>query len=192
MTLPATPSQTVGPYFRIGLQWLNCDNLAPEGVAGERVVVGGRILDGDGVPVPDALLEIWQANSHGKYAHPEDTQNILIEPQFRGYGRVPTDKNGAFLFTTIKPGSVPGPDGQDQAPHLVVSIFMRGLLKRLVTRMYFAQDSRSATDPILSLVQPERRSTLMAKPSPDRPSELEWNIVLQGRDETVFFDIGGV
>ncbi len=190
MTLPLTPSQTVGPYFSIGLQWLNCDNLAPDGVAGERVVIGGRVLDGEGVPVPDALLEIWQANSCGRYSHPEDTQEKAVDPQFRGYGRVATDKHGAFRFSTIKPGAIPGPEGQDQAPHLVLSIFMRGLLKLLVTRIYFANDPRNTADPILNLVQPERRSTLIAKASSTQPSELEWNIVLQGRDETVFFDLG--
>ena len=89
MSLQATPSQTVGPYFKIGLQWLYCDNLAPEGVTGERVLIQGRVLDGDRIPVPDAVLEIWQANSHGKYAHPEDQQAKPLDPAFRGYGRVP-------------------------------------------------------------------------------------------------------
>jgi protocatechuate 3,4-dioxygenase, alpha subunit len=190
MILHATPSQTVGPYFKIGLQWLHCDNLAPEGVWRERVVVQGRVLDGDGVPVPDAVLEIWQANSHGKYVHPEDQQDKPLDPRFRGYGRVPVNQDGVYRFTTIKPGSVPGPEGREQAPHLVISIFMRGLLKRLVTRMYFAGDARNSADPILNLVEIERRTTLMASPSTDGQSLLEWNVMLQGANETVFFDIG--
>ena len=187
MSLQATTSQTVGPYFKIGLQWLYRDNLAGEGVAGERVAVRGRVLDGDGNSVPDALLEIWQANSYGKYAHPADTQDKPLEPGFLGYGRVPTDNQGAFRFTTIKPGPTPGPGGKEQAPHLVISVFMRGLLKRLTTRMYFPNDARNAADPILNLVEPARRPTLIARCATDI---LEWNVVLQGTNETVFFDLG--
>ena len=190
MSLQATTSQTVGPFFKIGLQWLNRDNLAGEGVSGERVGIHGRLLDGDGAPVPDAILEIWQANAHGKYDHPEDTQDKPLEAAFKGYGRIPTDKQGAFRFSTIKPGPVPGPNGKEQAPHLVLSIFMRGLLKRLTTRMYFADDARNSGDPILNLVEPARRSTLIAKKTAGGPGALEWNVVLQGPDETVFFDLG--
>lgn len=190
MSLLATPSQTVGPYFRIGLQWLHCENLAPDGVGGERVVVQGRVLDGDGVPVPDAVLEIWQANSYGKYAHPEDQQDKPFDPGFRGYGRVPVNQDGVFRFTTIKPGPVPGPEGREQAPHLVISVFMRGLLKRLVTRMYFPGDARNVADPILNLVEPQRRATLVSSQCADGSGLLEWNLVLQGVNETVFFDIG--
>lgn len=190
MSLQATTSQTVGPFFTIGMQWLYQNQLAPEGVSGERVTIQGRVLDGDGVPVPDAILEIWQANAHGKYAHPEDTQPKLLEPGFTGYGRVPADHEGAFRFTTIKPGPVPGPNAKDQAPHLLVSVFMRGLLIRLVTRMYFPNDPRNADDSILKLVEPERRSTLIAKPVSGHPGVIEWNVVLQGPNETVFFDLG--
>ena len=190
MSLQATTSQTVGPYFKIGLQWLNRDNLAGEGVSGERVTIQGRVIDGDGVPVPDAVLEIWQANAHGKYAHPEDTQNKPLEPGFKGYGRVPATAAGVFRFATIKPGPVPGPNGKEQAPHLVISVFMRGLLRQLVTRMYFPDDPRNANDPILNLVEPARRSTLIAKKASASPGTLEWNVVLQGPDETVFFDLG--
>lgn len=187
MSLQATTSQTVGPFFKIGLQWLYRDNLADEGVAGERVIVRGRVVDGDGIGVPDAIVEIWQANSQGKYAHPADTQDKPLEPGFLGYGRVPTDNQGAFRFTTIKPGAVPGPSGTEQAPHLVISVFMRGLLKRLTTRMYFPNDARNAADPILNLVGPARSATLIAKSGTD---SLEWNVVLQGTNETVFFDLG--
>jgi protocatechuate 3,4-dioxygenase alpha subunit len=190
MSLQATTSQTVGPFFKIGFEWLNCDNLVGEGVSGERVTVQGRVFDGDGVPVPDAILEIWQANAHGKYDHPEDTQNKPLEPGFKGYGRVPASAEGRFRWSTIKPGPVPGPDGSEQAPHLVVSVFMRGLLKRLVTRMYFPDDVRNPGDPILNLVEPARRSTLIANQTARGPGPLEWNVVLQGPDETVFFDVG--
>jgi len=190
MSLQATTSQTVGPYFKIGLQWLNRDNLVGEGVSGERVTIQGRVFDGDGVPVPDAILEIWQANAHGKYDHPEDTQDKPLEPGFKGYGRIPSDKQGVFRIATIKPGPVPGPDGKEQAPHLVVSVFMRGLERRLVTRIYFPDEPRNAVDFILNLVEPARRSTLIAKKTAGGPGTLEWNVVLQGSDETVFFDVG--
>jgi protocatechuate 3,4-dioxygenase alpha subunit len=190
MSLQATTSQTVGPYFKIGLQWLNRDNLAGDGVSGERVTIQGRVLDGDGVPIPDAVVEVWQANAHGRYAHAEDTQDKPLERGFLGYGRIPANKDGAFRLTTIKPGPVPGPDGKEQAPHLVISVFMRGLLKRLVTRMYFPDDARNALDPILNLVEPARRSTLIAKNTAGSPGALEWNVVLQRADETVFFDLG--
>jgi protocatechuate 3,4-dioxygenase, alpha subunit len=190
MSLQATTSQTVGPYFEIGMRWDYRENLAPAGVAGERVTIQGRVLDGDGLPVPDAVLEIWQANSQGEYAHPEDMQSKPVEYGFAGYGRVPTDMNGAFRFTTIKPGPVPGPSNKDQAPHLLVSVFMRGLLIRLVTRIYFPNDPRNGEDYILNLVEPERRPTLIANPVSKRPDVLEWNVALQGADETVFFDLG--
>ena len=187
---PATASQTVGPFFKIGFEWLYRDNLAGEGVSGERVSIQGRVLDGDGVTVPDAILEIWQANANGKYAHPEDTQDKVLEPGFKGYGRVPTNAEGRFSFATIKPGPVPGPDGKEQAPHLLVSVFMRGVLRRLVTRIYFPDEPRNAADFILGLVEPARRSTLIAKKVAGDSGTLEWNVVLQGTDETVFFDLG--
>lgn len=190
MSLQATTSQTVGPFFKIGFEWLYRDNLASNDVSGTRVTIQGRILDGDGNPVPDAVLEIWQANAHGKYAHPEDTQDKPLEPGFKGYGRVPTTSDGRFRFATIKPGAVPGPDGKPQSPHILVSVFMRGVLRRLVTRIYFPDEPHNAADFILNLVGPERRSTLIAKKSAGDADTLEWNVVLQGADETVFFDLG--
>ena len=190
MSLQATTSQTVGPFFKIGFEWLHRDNLVGEGVSGERVTIQGRVLDGDGAPVPDAILEIWQANAHGKYDHPEDTQDKPLEPGFKGYGRVPTTAEGVFRFATIKPGPAPGPNGKEQAPHLVVSVFMRGVLRRMVTRMYFPDDARNSGDQILNLVEAERRSTLIAKKTAGGPGILEWNVVLQGPEETVFFDLG--
>ncbi|MFZ0519792.1 MAG: protocatechuate 3,4-dioxygenase subunit alpha [Candidatus Acidiferrales bacterium] len=190
MTLRATTSQTVGPFFTIGLTRMNRSELAGPGVSAERVTIEGRVVDGDDVAVPDAVIEIWQANSFGKYAHPEDLQDKPLEAGFLGYGRVPTDELGRFSFTTIKPGAVPGPDGKMQAPHLAVSVFMRGLLKRLVTRIYFPDEAGNAGDFVLSLVEPARRGTLIARAVAGRARVLEWNVVMQGEGETVFFDCG--
>lgn len=188
MSLQATTWQTVGPFFKIGLAWLYQGDVAGPGASGDRVTIEGRILDGDGQPVPDGVIEIWQANSHGKYAHPEDTQDKPLEPGFKGYGRIPTDDHGCFRFTTIKPGRVPGPNGHQQAPHLAVSVFTRGLLRRLITRMYFPDEPGNTEDFALHLVEPDRRHTLIAKKVANRPATLEWTIILQGTNETVFFD----
>ena len=188
MSLHATANQTVGPFLHIGLTWLNTDRIAASGVQGERFTIQGRLLDGGGVGVGDGLIEIWQANAQGKYAHPEDTQKKPLDPAFKGFGRIPTNAKGAFRFSTIKPGSVPGPDGKLQAPHLVVSVFMRGQLKHLATRIYFPDEGANAKDPILELVPAARRSTLIAKKVAGRKRLLEWNVILQGRGETVFFD----
>ena len=178
MSLHATTSQTVGPYLHIGLTWLIIEDLAPKGVAGERISIAGRVIDGDGKPVNDALVEIWQADADGKYGG----------KSFRGFGRSATDDKGAFRFRTIKPGRVAGPGGKRQAPHIAVNVFMRGLLKQLVTRVYFPDDPANAKDAVLALVPAERRATLVAKKVAGKGSVLEWNVVLQGRDETVFFD----
>jgi protocatechuate 3,4-dioxygenase, alpha subunit len=186
MSLRASTSQTIGPFLRIGLEWMVIEELAPKGVAGERVSIEGRVTDGDGKPVNDAAVEIWQANSHGKYASPEDTQDKPLDTGFRGYGRSLTDDAGVFRFRTIKPGRVPGPDGKLQAPHLIVTVFMRGLLKQLVTRMYFPDDPANADDPVLGSAPADRRCTLIARKRAE--GALEWNLVLQGRHETVFFD----
>ena len=183
-----TTSQTVGPFFSIGLEWLYRDSLAGPGVSGERTKISGYILDGDGQPVSDGILEIWQANSYGKYAHPDDAQQKPVEQGFTGFVRVATDENGRFHFTTIKPGRVPGPDESLQAPHLVVSVFTRGLLRRLVTRIYFPNEASNAEDFALQLVEPPRRATLIAKNVEGLPGNLQWNVILQGADETVFFD----
>jgi protocatechuate 3,4-dioxygenase beta subunit/protocatechuate 3,4-dioxygenase alpha subunit len=184
--LVATTSQTVGPFFSIGLEWLERSELAPTTAAGQRVSVGGRVIDGDGQPVPDAFLELWQANAHGRYAHSEDAQTQPLDPAFRGFGRIATDALGRFHFSTIKPGPVPGPGAAPQAPHLAVSVFARGLMKRLVTRMYFPDEPANPADFALGLVDATRRGTLLATSQPD--GSLEWNVILQGRRETVFFD----
>jgi protocatechuate 3,4-dioxygenase, alpha subunit len=193
MSLQMTPSQTVGPFLHIGTDWLTTANLVGNNVSGERVTIEGRLFDGNGNPVPDGLIELWQANSHGKYAHPDDTRKLPLEPGFRGFGRVPTDSNGSFRFTTIRPGRVPGPGGKLQAPHIAVTVFARGLLKHLVTRVYFSDGQGNADDPVLNMVPADRRATLIAQPVPGKTGELEWNIVIQGgakgQAETVFFDI---
>jgi protocatechuate 3,4-dioxygenase alpha subunit len=174
-SLRATPSQTVGPFFSIGCSWLQREDLAP-GAAGGRVTLQGRVTDGDGAPVPDAMLELWQADARGRYG----------EPGFAGFGRVPTDADGRYRFTTVKPGGAPGPRGTTQAPHVAVSLFARGLMRRLVTRIYFPDEPANASDFVLSLVAPDRRGTLIARALSD--GALEWDVVLQGAGETVFFD----
>jgi protocatechuate 3,4-dioxygenase, alpha subunit len=189
MKFQATTSQTVGPFYALGLRWLCCESFVEDDVPGERIVVSGKVVDGEGQPVPDALLEIWQASAEGKYAHQDDPQKKLAVRGFSGFGRVQTNEDGSFRFATIKPGRVPGPDGKLQAPHLAVSVFCRGLLRRLVTRAYFSNEASNAEDFALSLVEAGRRHTLIAQRS-GQQSSYEWNVVLQGSDETVFFDIG--
>jgi protocatechuate 3,4-dioxygenase, alpha subunit len=186
MSLQTSASQTVGPYLHIGLTWLVTDNLVGPGVTGEPITMEGRITDADGKPVDDALVEIWQANAHGRYDHPDDARDLPLEPGFKGFGRVPTDAAGGFRFATIKPGRVPAPDGGMQAPHINVTIFMRGMLKHLKTRIYFPEDPANAADPVLSRVPADRRATLIAVPR--GKAAFDWNVVLQGRGETVFFD----
>ena len=190
--LYATASQTIGPYLHIGLDWLNTDKLAGEGVSGQRVTITGTVVNANGEPVSDGLIEIWQANAHGKYNHPADDQDKPIENGFLGFGRVPTDASGAFRFHTVKPGRVPGPDGELQAPHILVSLFARGILKRIATRIYFPDEPSNARDYVLNLVPAERRDTLIAKRVPGEDGALRFNIVLQGsslgQDETVFFE----
>jgi len=188
MSLLTTSSQTVGPYVKIGFESFTVVELAPPSVSGERITLAGRVADGDGKPVNDAVIEIWQANALGKYAHPEDAQDKPVEAGFRGFGRCLTDAKGGYRFTTIKPGRVPGPGGAEQAPHIVVTVFMRGLLKHLITRVYFPDEAANAEDPVLKLVPADRRATLIARRSPSDKAALEWNVILQGQDETVFFD----
>lgn len=186
MSLRTTSSQTVGPYLHIGLTWLITDNLVAPGGSGRPIRIEGRVSDADGKPVDDALVEIWQANAHGRYDHPEDRRDLPLESGFRGFGRVATDASGAFAFTTVKPGAVPAAAGGMQAPHINVTIFMRGMLKHLRSRIYFPDEPANAADPVLALVPSERRSTLIAVPR--GANAFEWNVVLQGPGETVFFD----
>ncbi len=183
--LYATPWQTVGPYLSIGMTWLNTGDLAGESASGERIAIEGTFVDGDGQPITDGLIELWQADAHGRYAHPEDARALPPEAGFRGFGRVPTDAQGRFRFRTIKPGRVPAGGGL-QAPHVNVSVFARGILKRLVTRIYFGDEPSNADDPLLAQVPAERRSTLIALRERDA---YRFDIVLQGERETVFFDL---
>lgn len=186
MTLIGTPSQTVGPFVHLGFDPMTVVDAAT-GAAGLPVAVSGRVLDGAGQPIPDAVLEIWQANAAGRYDHPEDRRNVPLDPGFRGFLRVPTDAQGRYAFRTVKPGSAPGPGGVAQAPHLLVCLFMRGLLRHLYTRIYFADEAANATDPVLAMIDPARRGTLVAAVAGD--GAYGWDIVVQGEGETVFLDI---
>jgi protocatechuate 3,4-dioxygenase, alpha subunit len=188
--LTPIPSQTVGPYFQIGLTgpWA-ISRIAGPNAKGERVKLVCTVLDGEGKPVPDAMIEIWQANADGKYNHPSDKQKKPIDPDFLGFGRLGTNDEGICLFETIKPGRVPGKADGLQAPHLEVSVLARGLLKRLATRIYFAGDAANDEDLVLGLVPRGRRGTLMAQPIADEPGAWRIDIHLSGKKETVFFDV---
>ncbi len=187
-----TPSQTVGPFFHDALLRADCRRniLAEPGVEGRRVRIEGCVRDGDDLPVPDAVIEIWQANHHGRYNHSADTRDLPLDPQFLGFGRAGTDDDGRYWFETIKPGRVPFEGQRLQAPHICVAVFGRGLLNHLPTRLYFEDESDNADDPILQLVPPERRATLVAKRCErDGMPVYTFDIVLQGPGETVFFNL---
>lgn len=206
-----TPSQTVGPFFHYGLPWKGGADLygqsdmgarpelfpeahyvlnlsAPRGIpAGQEIILSGRVIDGDGQPVGDAMVELWQANAAGRYRSLDDERaDVAIDPAFIGFGRAATDDGGVWRFRTIRPGRVPGPDGVWQAPHVALSIFARGVLKRLATRLYFGDGEGNDNDPVLAAVPADRRGTLIAQ-----PVDGEWrlDIVLKGDGETVFFDL---
>jgi protocatechuate 3,4-dioxygenase alpha subunit len=188
-----TPSQTVGPFLHIGLtgaygfREVFSTTVADPGVAGTHIRIEGRVFDGDGNILPDAMVEIWQADAQGRYAHPADGRP-LASNSFRGFGRCATDKDGGYGFATVKPGAVPGPGGTTQAPHINVGVFSRGILKRLFTRIYFAGDPGNDKDPILALVPAARRETLMARADSKTPGLYRFDIRIQGANETVFFD----
>jgi len=186
-----TPSQTVGPFFHFSLttDQHSVRRIAGPEVKGERVWLGCRILDGDGVPVNDAIIEIWQADAGGNYDHPDDPRHATVDPRFLGFGRMPTAPDGSCEFETIKPGRVPGAGNVLQAPHLNLAVFARGMLKQLYTRVYFTGEPANQADPVLALVPKERRSTLLAQPDPARPGGWRFDIHLQGEQETVFFDV---
>jgi protocatechuate 3,4-dioxygenase, alpha subunit len=199
MNRPLTPSQTIGPFFHRALLHEGWNDLAARGAAGERIVIEGRVLDGDRVPVSDAMIETWQANAAGRYDHPEDhqekdRQEKPLDPNFHGFGRTATGPDGSFRLRTIKPGPVrPVPGGGDatQAPHINLSIFARGLLKRLVTRIYFPDEPLNEADPLLSTLAASRRATLIARAGRAGAAErvLHFDIILQGDNETVFLDV---
>jgi protocatechuate 3,4-dioxygenase alpha subunit len=191
-----TPSQTVGPFFKYGLtpdgkyDWNDAftSNLVTPDTSGERIRVEGRVLDGDGAPVPDAMLEIWQADAQGRFSDPQD-KRALPNSTFKGFGRCGTDANGSYAFDTIKPGTVPDPDGKPQAPHILLAVFARGMLLHLYTRIYFDGEGANAADPVLALVPADRRSTLIATRKAGAGSAYHFDVRLQGDNETVFFDV---
>jgi protocatechuate 3,4-dioxygenase, alpha subunit len=193
MRLIPTGSQTAGPFFKFGLDHPEWSDLTAGGRAqGQKIHIEGRVFDGDGAPIPDAFLEIWQANSTGKYAHAEDKQDKPLDPNFRGFGRCSTDKDGRYHFTTIRPGSVPGRGNSLQAPHINVRVFARGLLKHVSTRMYFPGEALNKADPVLNSVEdPARQQTLVSQLADSSGADgvYRFDIVLQGKNETVFLDI---
>jgi protocatechuate 3,4-dioxygenase alpha subunit len=161
--------------------------LVRPGTQGKRIVIEGTVRDGAGAPAADVLIESWQADAGGRYHHPEDHQRQPMDEGFDGFGRVPTSDDGRFLIETVKPGAVPGPRGHAQSPHILLGILGRGLLTRLITRLYFDDEASNAQDPILELVPAARRRTLVARRVAD--GRYHFDIVLQGPDETVFFDV---
>ena len=192
-----TPSQTVGPFFKYVLTpsrqyaWNDAftANLFTPDASGERIRVEGTVYDGDGAPVPDCMLEVWQADAQGRFSDPQD-QRALPNTAFRGFGRCGTDGEGRFSFDTIKPGSVPDPDGKPQAPHLLLAVFARGMLRHLYTRIYFDGEAANGSDPVLALVPADRRATLIAKRQGGNGGAVyKLDLRLQGGDETVFFDV---
>jgi len=189
-----TGSQTVGPFFRFGLVHPELERLWRPGVLGTRIRLVGRVTDGKGTPVPDAMIEIWQADADGHYAHPADRRAGKRERVFLGFGRAGTDGDGMFHFDTVKPGPVPGLGNATQAPHLEVSVFARGLLDRLVTRCYFPDEPLNEQDPVLASIKDQAvRQTLIAHVDGDAAQSdsvptYVFDIRLQGEGETAFFD----
>jgi protocatechuate 3,4-dioxygenase, alpha subunit len=182
-----TPSQTVGPYFAIGLPWEGGPFAVPDGTPGA-IRITGVVYDGAGVPVPDALIETWQADPDGRFADLHSYGEQSQHPGFRGFARCgQEDGDGSFEITTVKPGAVAGPGDSTQAPHIDVSVFARGMLSRCVTRVYFADEpAANAADPVLSSVPPDRRETLVAAAV---DGGYRFDIHLQGPGETVFFSV---
>jgi protocatechuate 3,4-dioxygenase alpha subunit len=183
-----TPSQTIGPFLHIQVPYEGEEQMV-SGDDPDALRLRGILFDGEGTPVDDALIELWQANRGGRYAHPADgREEIPLEEGFAGFGRCATDEEGRFEFVTVKPGPVPGPNGRMQAPHIDVSIFARGLLKRLATRIYFSDEAdANASDPVLSSIADEsERNTLIAEVV---DGEVRFDIRLQGDDQTAFFEV---
>jgi protocatechuate 3,4-dioxygenase alpha subunit len=188
MTEPGgTPSQTVGPYLALVLPWTDGSDVVAPGIIGA-VTITGRLFDGAGDPIPDGLVETWQADPDGRFDHPDDPRGPQPYAGFRGFGRCPTDAAGRFTIHTLKPGAIPAGDGEIEAPHLDVSIFARGLLNRVVTRIYFPDETgANAADPVLSELADEDARALIAAPQSD--GTLRFDIHLQGPNETPFFRV---
>ena len=180
-----TASQTVGPFFSIGLRAGLPEQLS---ASTRGVTLRGRVLDGDGQAVPDAVLEIWRANENGVFAAPDHAASGNARGVPSGFARIPTNECGEFEIRTVKPGAIRIGDNETHAPHLAVLIFMRGLLRHLLTRVYFPDELTNEKDPVLSVVPAERRKTLIAAQPAGNKSEFVWNVCLQGDEETVFFE----
>jgi protocatechuate 3,4-dioxygenase, alpha subunit len=187
-----TPSQTIGPFLAIGLPWPDGPWVVPAGTPGA-IAINGQVVDGSGAPVADALVETWQADPDSRFDHPDDPRGAAAAKiaGFRGFGRSATDAEGNYRICTLRPGPLPCPGGGTEAPHLDVSVFARGLLDRVVTRIYFPDEAEAnAADPVLAAIaDPGRRATLVARAEGDRAGELRFDIRLQGEHETVFFDV---
>jgi protocatechuate 3,4-dioxygenase, alpha subunit len=187
-----TPSQTVGPFLHIGLSWPEGENVVPDGTP-EAVVITGCLYDGNGDAVVDGLIETWQADANGRFTHPDDPRGTAnpVPAGFRGLGRSATSDAGNYRIVTIKPGALPASGGQVEAPHIDVSVFARGLLDRVVTRIYFPDEAAAnAADPVLAAIGDDRlRATLIAVADADRDTVLRFDIHLQGEHETAFFDV---
>jgi len=191
-TFLLTASQTVGPFFSpCMLREGACRNVLvqPE-TSGERIRIEGHVFDGDRIPVPDAMVEIWQANAYGRYNHAADQGPAPLDPTFSGSGRSGTEDDGKYWFETIRPGPVPFDSERVQAPHICVTVFSRGLLNHLVTRLYFEDEPNNARDPVLQCVSADRRATLLARrESGSEPIVYRFDIIMQGADETAFFNL---
>ena len=184
-----TPSQTVGPFFGFSLTANPLGRMAGSGAVGEPVRLEIRVFDAAGAPVPDAVIELWQADASGKYEHPEDIQPGTPDPALCGFGRMGTSETGACVFETIRPGGVPGVGNRKQAPHINVIVQARGLLRALFTRIYFAGDAANEEDPVLAMVPEDRRATLLAYEDVAEPRSWRFEIHLAGDRETVFFEL---
>ena len=185
-----TPSQTVGPFYSIGLTDRVTNRLVTDTTPGQRIRLEGQVIDGDGKPVPDAMIEIWQANAAGRYNHPDDKQEKPLDQSFTGWGRSGTEPSGFYSFKTIKPGPVPASDESVQAPHINVIVFARGMLVHAFTRIYFSDEPANQTDPVLNSIGRERRQTLIANRREESDKVIyRFDIRLQGENETVFFDM---
>lgn len=187
-----TASQTIGPFLKIGLDVEGQEYVVSEKTEGA-LKIQGHVYDGDDQPVPDAMIEIWQANVNGKYDHPQDNNNANLVENFYGFGRSCTDKDGYYFFVTVKPGRVVGRGNTLQAPHLAVNVFARGMLKQQVTRIYFSDETKAnSEDPILNFIEDEKvQNTLLAskKGNEGRRPIYTFDIYLQGERETAFFDV---